>query len=126
MAGEGWPQGMAAIDRHLPFDLHFHRFALRNLNRTFGADNPLGARYINLDRQFPDGAAPALAADERLLPGDAARSYPDAIPSLEAHYYRFTVDDAVRQLSFDFGKLQPLLDRKVDAVVKIRNKPWAV
>jgi hypothetical protein len=126
-AGDDWERGLAAIDAQLPFATHFHRFAVRNLNSDFGGDNPLVRRYIDLDQQFPDGKMPKVRQDEHLparRATDPPLSLPDRIPSLEAHYYHFTLDDAVRQVAFDFSKLAPHADRVVDAVVKIKGRPW--
>jgi hypothetical protein len=128
-AGTGWERGIQAIDAQLPFNINFHRFALRNLNSDFDGENPLETRYVDLDPQFPDGKMPDTKVHDHLLArtaADAPLTYADSIPALEAHYYHFTVDEAVRQVIFDFSKLQSLLDRKIDAVVKIRGKPWEI
>lgn len=122
--GSDWNKGLGVLDEDYPFALHFHRFAFRNLNSRFAGDNPLGKRYVDLDPNFPDDWLPFGDIEEDLMPAPSARIFTDTIPALRAHYYHFNVKDAVRQVTFDLTALQPLLDRKVGAVIKIKGKPW--
>jgi hypothetical protein len=109
--------------------MHFHRFALRNLNSSFGVDNPLKTHYVHLDTSFPDGIMPGTVEDVQLT-GRAATDpplqYSHPLPSLRGHYYHFRFGDTVKQVTFDFSKMRPLLDRKVGAVIKIKDKPWVL
>lgn len=124
--GEDWDKALQVVGEPLPFASNFHRFAFRNINNSFGQDNPLGKRYVDLDPHFPDGVLPKERYTTYLTPmaPNKTLALKDTIPALRAHYYHFTVDPAVQQVVFDFTKLQPLLDRKIGALVKIKGKPW--
>ncbi|HLY28625.1 MAG TPA: hypothetical protein VKQ72_19920, partial [Aggregatilineales bacterium] len=133
------PTALAAIDSALQFDANFHLFALRNLNWDFDGNKPIPTLYDDtpMDVKFPardistihdPGVMPTLAVDAALTPqtvADPPVAYPvsgDTILSLRAHYYEFQVAPEVRQVTFDFSKLQPRDSLDIDAVAKISGK----
>jgi hypothetical protein len=127
-----WNQANAAISAQLPFETNFRRFAIRNINRTFDGDNPIGTRYKDLDpkQKFPDGVAPVgLSRVNELRPTTPpALAYEvfESIPSLAAVYSRFKVDDTIGKLEFDLSGLDPADDLNIDALIKIRGRPWVL
>ena len=123
-----WSQADNAISAQLPFADNFHRFAVRNLNRTFDLQNPIGTRYSDLDSLFPDEKPPAP------LPGDdsvhdvqidastAQRAM--SIPALSARYETFYSGGHVGHWEFDFSQLVDNDNLDVDAVVLKNDGTW--
>jgi hypothetical protein len=117
---------MQVIDAAFPFRTHFHRFALRNLNSSFDGDDPLPRRYAALDPNFPDERMPQPAQPTTTLTADAPLSIDVRLPSLRAHYYHFKVDAGVTQLRIDTRGLGPADDRRIGAVIKLRDGGWVL
>lgn len=117
---------MRVIDAAFPFRTHFHRFAMRNLNSSFDRDDPLPRRYVELDANFPDEQMPQPAQPTTTLMADAPLSIDVRLPSLRAHYYHFKVDTGVTQLRIDTRGLGPADDRRIGAVIKLRDGGWVL
>lgn len=117
---------MRVIDAAFPFRTHFHQFALRNLNSSFDNDDPLPRRYLELDPNFSDEQMPQPAQPTATLMADAPLSIDVRLPSLRAHYYHFNVDTGVRQLRIDTRGLGPADDRRIGAVIKLRDGGWVL
>ncbi|MEO8285149.1 MAG: S-layer homology domain-containing protein [Chloroflexota bacterium] len=121
-------QAIDAIGAQLPFPDNFHKFAVRNLNKTFDGQNPLGTRYIALDPLFPDEKPP------QPLPGGSETHKPNVdapsvrvavvLPSLAAHYETFLPVGTVGHWEFDFTGVHPNDDVDIDAVVLHNDGTW--
>jgi hypothetical protein len=122
---------LAIIDGLLPFKDHFRDFAVRNLNLHLEPGDPISSSYKDLDPGFPEGIAPPLQIGNGTtsrtiisVTGDDPLTFDDAVPSLSAHYYDFSVTRPVKQLTLDFSGLAANGALDVDMIVKIRNSNW--
>jgi hypothetical protein len=95
-AGRQGEQGETAIDAVFPFDKHFADFALRNWNQE-----PVPRRYRDApDQTFPPLKPSMQVYEEPLRAGEKA-SLEAALPQLASAYYSYTIDPAVRKITFD-------------------------
>ncbi len=121
---------LAIIDGLLPFADNFREFAVRNLNRDLLPGDPISPSFRDLDLTFPEDQPPPmrnLGADEILTSQDVDAEpllFHESIPSLAAHYYTFTPESDVRQVTLDFSGLAPDVALDVDLLVKIREGEW--
>ncbi len=122
---------LAIIDELLPFEDHFRDFAVRNLNLALEPGDPISPSYKDIDPAFPEGIHPPLqnGADGTSrttidVTGDDPLAFEDAIASLSAHYYDFSVARPVKSLTFDFTGLAANGALDVDMIAKVRNQDW--
>lgn len=131
-------QLMNVLDSKISFKQNFHQFTLRNLNQAFGgANEPLQPRYkdVNPAYPFPDNVLPRQARSLDLMPARARNAPPITepigdgsidLPSLTAYYAQYNFEPEVKQVTFDFTGFTPVGSFDIDAVVKIKGKPWEV
>jgi hypothetical protein len=125
--GNDWDKGMAAIDAQLPFDTHFRRFAMRNMNMELLPGNPIQPRYKNLDSKFPDNIPPRMATTMYLsasAPDEESATLESELPALRAHYFQLIVPEDAHKLELDFSNIADVDALDVDVLVKIRNQGW--
>lgn len=122
---------LAIIDELLPFEDHFRDFAVRNLNLQLEPGDPISPSYRDLDPAFPEGIHPPFQSGpdgtsrtDVGVTGDEPLVFEEAIPSLSAHYYDFSVARPVESLTLDFSGLAANGALDVDMIVKIRNRDW--
>jgi hypothetical protein len=119
------------LDEILPFKEHFRDFAVRNLNLDLEPGDPISPSYKDLDPTFPEGFAPPFQTG----PGKTSRTeigltrgepltIADAIPSLSAHCYDFSVARPVQQLTLDFTGIAANGAVDVDMIVRIKGQGW--
>lgn len=124
-----WDGALDDINIQLPFDVNFHRFAVRNLNRAFDGQNPIGTRYKDLEPLFPDGLAP-MGPDGSAsvyIPAidDPPTQMTERIESLTADYKAFARAEGEQgHWEFDFSALNPNTNVDIDAVVKKNDGTW--
>ncbi|MEO8152458.1 MAG: hypothetical protein ABI605_05260 [Rhizobacter sp.] len=111
-----------AIASAYPFDTHFKRFALKNLNTQFLPGDPLprSDRYVSLDpAQFADdGKTPPIT--EASLVANQEFSHDLELKNLSARYLRLSVSNTspqVRKVTVDLSGLQPASELDVQALV---------
>jgi hypothetical protein len=152
VGGDSASAAMTALAGVLSFETNFRRFAVRNLNTTFPPENsqicvsapcsnPIGARYVDLDPvafQDYDGSMPRLELTwdfpAPLPPDGAPKRIPEALQSLKASYYHFTVagggepspddPDNPGAWELDFSELAPLSRLDIDAIVRTNDDEW--
>lgn len=127
-AGEDWDAAHEILNRHLPFDTYFRRFARRNLNSRFdSAPGPLDPLYDKVSKGFPVEVKPFpllpwMGPD--LPASDEAISIPTELRAVKAAYYRFSPADDVQQVEFDLSSLAPSEFLRMDAVIHLRSGRW--
>lgn len=104
------------INNTLSFDLHFHRFAVRNLNMLLEQGDPVSPRYVTFDADFPDGARPLMSSTV-MAAGESYSSSKD-LPRLKAHYYEVLFDD----LSVKSAEVRLAPGSSLDLDLLIRKK----
>ncbi len=108
------------IDAAFPFDEHFRRFALRNLNDELVPGDPLPEteRYVHLDpAQFPDKHGPPK--ESGTLNADQDFDLSLDFENLTARYVELDVADTrTHQVELDFSELSPTDRLDVLALVR--------
>jgi hypothetical protein len=114
------------IDGVFPFDTHFKRFALRNLNTEFLPGDPLpkNKRYVDQDPdQFKDDRV-TPPYEEGELKADQDYSHDFNLKNLSAAYLHLHVDlsgGAVSKVVFDAAALTPAAALDIQALVLTKD-----
>lgn len=90
----------------MPFATRFRDFAVRNLNRDLSPRSPPDKRYVDLDRNFPDGIQP-VPIEAGALTRNGRYQAAVTIQPLAARYFYFSPDFDARDVTFDLSGLSP-------------------
>lgn len=121
-------EAMEALNGVVSFEDEFHNFAVENINMTL--DDALDPLYKNLASAFPTTVPQDIEGDAKPLKvqaGGSTLAYSEAPPiiHLTASYLHYKVaDERIHQVVFDFSTLVAYRDLDIDAVFKIKDKPW--
>jgi len=115
-----------AIDSALPFQEGFRDFAVRALNQTLSAGDPIEPRFSALDAAVSD-ATPGgtrLRPKIELIAQLNKTVVNEHLPSLWASYTDITVDPTIGTLKLAFDGLSPSDALDVDVLLKVKDKGW--
>ena len=85
---------------------------------------PFVARPADSRRRFFTTEPDSEAASVRIESAEEPATYEESIPSLDAHYYSFSLGSDVREMTLDFSSLTPDGALDVDILVNIREGRW--
>ena len=96
-AAVGSPRGIEAVDRVIPLDRHFPRYAVRSWNQDL---TPQPWPYKTKDKTFPPELKPDPITPVKFLTA-SIQTLDQPVDPLAARYHRVTFADGIRKVTFE-------------------------